>query len=161
MLRILLFFLFLGQPFYACQVQDNLIQGKVIQVADGDTITLLLQGQKKLKVRLYGVDCPEYKQDFSTAARNFTKKQVYQQTVSVKEMDVDQYGRVVGIVFLPDGTELNTDLLKNGLAWHYTQFDQSLEYAQAMKEAQIKKIGIWSMNSPVPPWEFRRNQRRK
>lgn len=50
------------------------IQGKVISVADGDTITVL-QNSKQYKIRLYGIDTPEKKQDFGQKAKFFTSNQ--------------------------------------------------------------------------------------
>lgn len=49
--------------------------GKVVHVADGDTITVLKSG-KKVKVRLYGIDTPEKAQWYGQNAKVFTSSQV-------------------------------------------------------------------------------------
>src|SRR6185503_16652227 len=45
-----------------------------------------------LSVRLEGIDCPESGQPFSQVARNYTRQLAFDQPVSVKVLDVDQYG---------------------------------------------------------------------
>jgi len=144
----------------ACTTNKDLIYGKVVRIADGDTVTLLVDGNKQLRVRLYGIDCPENKQDFSQVAKQFTSDRTAQKDVSVKVMDIDQYGRSVGIIYLPDGEILNEELLKAGLAWHYKQYDQSDRFANLENEARKNKLGIWSMKNPLEPWVFRRQNRR-
>lgn len=135
----------------ACTANKDLIHGKVVRVADGDTITLLVDGNKQIRVRLYGIDCPESKQDYSQVAKQFTSDRIAQKNVSVKVMDIDQYGRTVGIINLPNGEILNEELLKAGLAWHYKQYDQSVRFAHLETEARKNKLGIWSMKNPVEP----------
>lgn len=54
------------------------LKGKVIRVADGDTITLLDSSNNQIRIRLYGIDCPEAKQDFGTAAKNSLQIFVFQ-----------------------------------------------------------------------------------
>lgn len=159
--RIFLLFLVFLAPLTGYPQQTALLKGRVIQVADGDSFTLLLADKQKVRIRLYGVDCPEYKQDFSRVAADFTKACIAQKEIKVKPVDKDQYGRVVGIVFLRDGSELNAALLENGLAWHYTFYDSSSKYAALEKRARSEKIGLWSMPNPQPPWEYRRKHRRK
>lgn len=146
--------------FIACTTNDELIYGKVVRVADGDTITLLVDGNKQVKVRLYGIDCPETKQDFSKIAKQFTSDRSIHKNVSVEVIDIDQYGRTVGIVNLPNGEILNEELLKAGLAWHYKQYDQSDRFAKLESEARKNKIGLWSIKKPLEPWLFRRQNRR-
>jgi len=77
----------------------------------------------------------------------------------VEVKDIDRYGRTVGIVILPDSTNLNKKLLKAGLAWHYKYFDKSNDFANAEAEARAKKIGVWSLKNPIAPWDFRRAKR--
>lgn len=97
------------------------ITGKVVSIADGDTITVLDSGKTQHKIRLYGVDCPEGGQDFGNRAKKFTSNMVFGQTVSVKVTDTDRYGRTVGVVNI-DGKCLNEELVKNGMAWFYVQY---------------------------------------
>ena len=43
---------------------------KVVSVHDGDTITVL-SGKERTKVRLYGIDAPEKKQDYGQRSKQF------------------------------------------------------------------------------------------
>ena len=53
-----------------------------------------------VKIRLYGIDCPEQRQAFGTRAKQFTSDLVFGKNVNVETVDVDRYGRIVGIVRL-------------------------------------------------------------
>ena len=72
-------------------------QGNVIHISDGDTITVMHDGNKE-KIRLYGIDTPESKQAFGNEAKNFTYAMVYRKSVNVEPVTTDRYGRTVGIV---------------------------------------------------------------
>ncbi|RJP93930.1 MAG: nuclease [Desulfobacteraceae bacterium] len=132
------------------------ISGKVVGVADGDTITVL-ENQTQYKIRIFGVDCPEKSQDFGTQAKQFTSDLVFGKTVQVIPEEADRYGRTVGTVMV-DGKCLNEEIVKAGFAWVYHQYckkpicDQWNRYEEAAKNA---KIGLWSHPNPTPPWEFR------
>jgi micrococcal nuclease len=69
-------------------------QGKLVGVTDGDTIQVLHNGKAE-KVRLYGIDCPEKRQDFGTRARQFISEMVFGKTVEVESIDTDRDGRTV------------------------------------------------------------------
>ena len=59
---------------------------------------------------------------------------------------------------------MNSELLKNGLAWHYKQYskkDYYNEFEKLESEAKNKKINIWSKKNSIAPWEFRKNQKKK
>lgn len=94
----------------------NTFIGKVIGVSDGDTIKVLTSDKTQIKVRLYGIDCPEKNQAFGTKAKQFTSELCFKKTVEVKQVDVDRYGRIIGEIFLPDGKSLNKELVRNGFA---------------------------------------------
>ena len=96
------------------------IQGKVISIADGDTITVL-QDNKQYKIRLYGIDTPEKKQDFGQKAKQFTSDMVFKQYVKVVSYDIDRYGRTVGMVYIGQKC-LNEELIRSGLAWVYKKY---------------------------------------
>ena len=128
--------------------------GKVVSVADGDTITVLTDQKRQIKVRLYGIDCPESRQAFGNRARQFTSKEVFGKHVSVEVMDVDRYGRTVGIVTTADGTTLNRKLLRAGMAWLYTAYCKAplcQKWKQLERQAQQAKVGLWADKNTVPP----------
>lgn len=154
---IILLLLILSSTYLCAK---NIIQGRVIKVTDGDTITLLTKNNKKIKIRLYGIDCPEKGQDYYQVAKNYLSKEVYQKNVNVEVKNKDRYQRSVGIVWL-NNTNINLSLLKQGLAWHYVQYDKSATYANAQKNAQLNKKNIWSSNKATAPWEFRKAKRKK
>ena len=131
--------------------------GKVIKIADGDTFTILIEDNKQVKVRFHGIDCPESKQDFGTRAKQFTSELAFSKVVNVQIKNIDRYGRTIGIVVLPDGKILNEELLRVGLAWHYKHYDKSEKFAALENQAKASKVGIWSMNNQIAPWEFRRS----
>ncbi len=145
--------LFLNQAWV-----ENTISGKVVSVTDGDTITVLDSSNTQHKIRIYGVDCPESHQDYGQKAKQFTSDLVFGKTVEVKAMDTDRYGRTVGIVIV-DGKCLNEELVKNGMAWFYGQYCKASfcsKWKQYQEEARSRKIGLWEMENPIHPWEFRR-----
>jgi endonuclease YncB( thermonuclease family) len=90
--------------------------GKVVGVADGDTITVLAEGNKQHKVRLQHIDCPETRQPFGSKAKQFLSQKVFSKSVTVKWDEMDRYKRILGNVYL--GEEwVNLELVKVGLAW--------------------------------------------
>jgi endonuclease YncB( thermonuclease family) len=135
-------------------------QGKVVGVSDGDTITVLHDGKVE-KIRLYGIDCPEHRQDFSQEAKKFTSRTVFGKTVEVKPIDTDRYGRTVGIVSI-DEKSLNEELVKAGLAWVYIQYCKESfcnRWEKSQEDAKKAKSGLWSTQNPTPPWKFRQGEK--
>lgn len=132
------------------------VVGKVVKIADGDTITVL-EGRTQHKVRLYGIDCPERGQAFGKKAKQFTSSMAAGKTVTLIVRDKDRYGRLVADVVLPDGQVLNYEIVRAGFAWWYQKYapgNKSLEALEA--EAREKRRGLWYDKEPVPPWEWRR-----
>lgn len=147
--------IFLVLFFVSLGAQAQII-GRVVSVADGDTFTMLVE-QKKVKVRLHGIDCPEKGQDYANVARDFLASQIVGKMVDIKVMRTDQYRRTVAIVFIGN-VNVNEALLKNGLAWQFRQYDHHIEWAILETQARASKLNIWSMPNPVPPWEWRRSK---
>jgi micrococcal nuclease len=132
--------------------------GKCVGISDGDTI-LVMQGRRQIKIRLYGIDCPEMGQDFGAQARRFTAQMVYGKLVTVQEMDRDQYGRTVAWVVV-DGQSMNKELVKAGFAWWYRYYALQDEELRTLEDrARKDKIGLWSSPNPIPPWNFRLESR--
>lgn len=138
--------------------KDTRISGKVIKVADGDTFTILTKENEQIRVRFYGIDAPERKQDYGTKSRNFVNELVYGKMVKIEDKGIDRYKRLLGVIWI-DGINLNEALLENGLAWHYKQFDKSKRYAELEEKAKKNKLNIWSQENPIAPWEFRKKKK--
>lgn len=153
--------------FFATTISEAaLLEGKVVSVADGDTVTILSAARIQTRVRLVGIDAPERAQAFGTRARLALAALAYQQQVSVEYAKKDRYGRILGKL-LVKGVDANLEQIKSGMAWHYKSYqrDQSgpdrLRYAQAELEAQSTGRGLWSERHAVAPWDFRKNQNRR
>jgi micrococcal nuclease len=133
--------------------------GKVIGVADGDTITVLHE-QRPERIRLYGIDCPEKRQAFGKKAKLFISHLAFGKTADVEPLTRDRYGRTIALVRV-DNVELNEKLIEEGLAWVYLAYCKSSrchDWEILQLKAREGKHGLWQDTSPVPPWEFRRHR---
>lgn len=95
--------------------------GRVVGITDGDTTSVMHEGTAE-KIRLYGIDCPERRQAFGTRARQFTSSLAFGKEVMVKATGKDRYGRTIADVILPDGRNLNRELVKAGYVWWYRKY---------------------------------------
>ncbi|MCG8343900.1 MAG: thermonuclease family protein [Chlorobiales bacterium] len=134
------------------------IAGKVVSVSDGDTVTLLIDGQQE-KIRLEGIDCPEKGQAFGRRAKQFTSDMVFGKMVSLKRLKKDRYGRTLGWIQV-DGEILNIELIRAGYAWHYKE-SSSPVLSLLEKEARQKRKGLWIEDNPLTPWNYRKLPRNK
>ena len=130
--------------------------GKVVSVADGDTITVLY-GKKEYKIRFQHIDCPESSQAFGTKAKQVLSNKVFGKIVSVKWTEKDRYMRILGDVYVGQRW-INVEMVNEGMAWHYKFFSKDASIAAVEAKARAAKRGIWSQPNPVPPWEFRRKK---
>ncbi len=135
--------------------------GRVTRVSDGDTIWVTLAGgRKRAKIRLYGIDAPERSMPFGAASRRELRALVMTREVRVVPVARDRYRRVVGKVFRGE-RDVGAALLSAGLAWHYKRYDKNPAYGRLERDARAAKRGLWSQTTPMAPWTFRRQRRRK
>jgi endonuclease YncB( thermonuclease family) len=136
--------------------------GQVVAVADGDTITVLTTDYERIKVRFYGIDCPEKAQPYGAAAKSFLNDMIYGKTVSVRVMDVDRYSRYVGVVTY-EGKSVNDLMLRAGYAWLYSRYCKDTAICGAFRsserEAKAQGRGLWKDPNPTAPWDWRRKRR--
>lgn len=133
-------------------------EGKVIAVTDGDTIKVLDSDNVVHKVRLYGIDAPEKKQAYGTQSKKYLSELIFGKIVVVEQVDIDRYKREIGKVYLGQ-LYVNADLVSNGWAWHYVQYAKKDKLlAEGEKQARDNRIGLWSLDIPVAPWDFRKKK---
>jgi len=150
----------------------DVLQGRVVGVADGDTITVLDASKQQHKIRFAGIDAPERKQTFGTRSRQNLARYVAGKDVRLNCHKTDRYQRRVCKVWVQPadcarcGTTLEVGLAQvtDGMAWWYRRYadEQTAEdrgrYESAEQEARLRKRGLWQDNDPVPPWEWRRKR---
>lgn len=140
------------------------LNGIVVGVTDGDTVTVLDSSRKQHKVRLAGIDAPEAHQAFGQRSRQYLASLVFRQQLTVEWSKHDRFGRILGKVLL-DGNDVNLKLVEAGLAWFYRQYaheqspSDAMRYADAENEAREKHIGLWTDAHAVAPWEWRKTNK--
>jgi endonuclease YncB( thermonuclease family) len=141
-----------------------IVEGRVVGLSDGDTITLLDAGKAQHVIRLGGIDAPERKQPFGTVAKEALSSMVFDRRVEARCWKRDRYGREVCAVFV--GTrDVGLAMIRNGYAWHYKEFEreQNAEdrsaYAQAETDARAARRGLWREAGAIPPWTWRKERK--
>lgn len=140
--------LLLAQPAYAD------FTGKVVKVADGDTITVLYDSEQ-IKIRLAGIDAPEKAQPFGNMARQSMSEMVFGKEVRVVEQGRDRYGRTIGRVYQGD-IDVSAEQIKQGMAWVYRKYTEEAALYQLEEEAKQQRHGLWADAEPTPPWAWRK-----
>ena len=143
---------------FSLSIQAEIIEGKVVKIADGDTLTLLTSSNQQVKVRLAGIDTPERKQPFGNRAKQALANLAFQKQALIEVEAKDRYGRTVGVVFV-DGLNVNAELVKQGMAWVYRKYTDDKRLYTLESEAKQAKRGLWLDENPIPPWEWRRGRR--
>jgi endonuclease YncB( thermonuclease family) len=131
--------------------------GRVVDVHDGDTITVLRDGNIQVKVRLNQIDAPEIGQPFGQASKKALSKLVFGKTVTVEEAGQDKYGRTIGTVFI-DEVNANTEMVKLGMAWVYRKYMKDPYLLELEEAARNQRLGLWNDPAPFPPWEWRHHK---
>ena len=136
------------------------IVGKVVGVADGDTVTVLDAAKVQHKIRLTGIDAPEKAQPFGQRSKENLSNWVFGKDVEIETGKIDRYGRSLGRVRV-GGVDANLEQVRAGFAWHYKKYEleQSAEdgeaYARAETAARAARVGLWRDASQVAPWDWR------
>lgn len=145
-------------------VQAGELIGRVVGVADGDTLTLLDEGRNQYKIRLAGIDAPEKKQPFGRRSKEKLSDLAFNRNVRVIWEKKDRYGRIVGKI-ISETRDVNLEMVSAGLAWHYKAYEgeQTLTdrrlYENAEQNARLMKKGLWHDAYPTPPWDFRKQRK--
>jgi endonuclease YncB( thermonuclease family) len=137
------------------------LEGCVVRIADGGTLTVLTDNQTQVKVRLAGIDAPEKTRPFGERSKQNLARLVAGKAVEIRWQKKDRYGRLVGQVWVvspdarcqgagcPKTLDVGLAQITVGLAWHDKQYagEQSEEdrerYAFAEVEARARRAGLW------------------
>ncbi|OIR06007.1 endonuclease YhcR precursor [mine drainage metagenome] len=158
--------------------QNSVLDGHVVGVTDGDTITVLDALNKTHEIRLAWIDAPEtschmrrpsrfdeecveHSQNFGKAAKRNLSGMVYDQDVRIHVLEGSTYGGEIGVVFL-GATDVNYQQVVSGYAWHYQKYAVMTQtpaqfdlYRNAEQDAKQGGLGLWADKEPLAPWDFR------
>ncbi len=144
----------------AVQAASGTITGRVVAVHDGDTLTLLTDRQKRVKVRLEGIDAPEMSQAFGKNSKQSLSELVFGKTVKVLVSTTDDYDRKVGQIYI-EKLWVNLEQVAKGMAWQYDRYSRDAKLRLAESHARAKRIGLWQDKNPSPPWDYRHGKVKK
>jgi len=152
---LLLATLFISVPAWAAE-----LTGRVVGLADGDTLTLLTPERRQVRIRLGEIDTPESRQPYGTRARQVLSELVFGKDARVVVQDTDRYGRTVGRVYA-GAVDVNAEMVRQGAAWVYRQYSRDAALLQLEVEAKAARRGLWALPEAerTPPWEWRAAER--
>lgn len=133
---------------------------KVVGVHDGDTVTCIDEANQQQKIRLAEIDAPEVSQDFGKVSREALAGMVFGKTIQVVDDGRDRYGRWIGHLYV-DGLDVNRQMVATGMAWHYAAYSKDPSLGTLQSQAQAQRLGLWSQPNPMPPWDYRKNGKKK
>lgn len=146
--------------------QAEQVTGRVVGVADGDTVTVLDDHKVQHKVRLAGIDAPEKGMPYGHRSKQYLSDLVFGKTVTLEGDKVDRYGRTVAKVIL-NGRDMNLAQIAAGMAWHYKKYDREqtandrMLYGAEELNARAARRGLWGDPQPQAPWDWRAEKRMK
>lgn len=135
------------------------LQGQIVRVSDGDTVTLQSE-TGPLKIRLAGIDAPESQMPHGQEAKAHLAAMVLGKEVQAIVHKKDRYGRTIATLML-NTKDVNLAMVQAGMAWHYKQYEReqtasaAAAYAQSETQARTQGVGLWQLEMPIPPWEWR------
>ena len=128
--------------------------GKVVAVADGDTITVM-RDLVPVKLRLLEIDAPEKKQAFGARSKQSLSDLCFNKTATLIEKGRDRYGRTLARVSC-EGVDANAEQVRRGMAWAYDRYVTDRALYAVQTEARDAGRGLWADPDAVPPWQWRR-----
>lgn len=140
------------------------VNGVISRIIDADTVVLKSDQGINYKIRLLGIDAPEINQVYGKEATRYLSNKVLGKNLKVLGKNKDRYHRLLGKLIL-NGNDINLDLVKNGMAWHYKFYKKSQEkkdqllYSNAEIYAKVNNLGLWAKKMPMPPWQWRKKNK--
>jgi len=128
--------------------------GTVVAISDGDTLTVLNDHKKQVKIRLVEIDAPESKQAFGKQSKESLADLCFKKRAIVDDRGQDRYKRTLGRVQC-DGVDANAEQVRRGMAWAYRRYLKDPDIAELEEQAKSSRAGLWTDENPMAPWEFR------
>lgn len=141
-------------------IADDHFPAEAVEIIDGDSFWVVAAG-RRIEIRLWGVDCPEWTQPYSQEAQQLTSQLLIGKEIVVQAQDTDVYGRTVAQVFV-GRLNVNEELVRQGAAWVFTRYCRQPiceQWLALQQEAQQQGTGLWSLPHPEPPWAKRRGKK--
>ena len=132
---------------------------KVVGVSDGDTCIGLTADNLQVKCRIYGIDAPEKNQAFGNRSKQTLSDLIFGQQVKII-IQGRHYERAIAWVYTYNGKDISAEMIRAGMAWHYKKYNDSEKYDELENEARQNRVGLWQDNAPIPPWNFRKTNKR-
>ncbi len=150
-----------GQIQFTEKLSNKTFLAKVIGIMDGDTMEILYKNVP-IKIRLAHIDCPEKrgKQPFGNNAKIALSDLCFSKMVTIKGEKFDRYGRLIAVVIADKGQNVNQEMIKQGMAWHYKKYSKHPLYAKLENEARKNRVGLWKENNPIAPWIWREKKKK-
>jgi endonuclease YncB( thermonuclease family) len=142
--------------FYVSAAQAEPLNGKVVSIADGDTLTILTASNQQHKIRLADIDAPEKRQPFGTKSKESLSDLCFGKEAEVIPRAIDRYKRTVARVKCA-GLDANAEQVNRGMAWVYRRYAKDHDLYVLEHGAKLDKRGLWADSSPIPPWLWRKN----
>lgn len=132
-----------------------IVEGNVVGVHDGDTLTILDAHRRMIRVRLAEIDAPEKGQAFGAHAKHALSQLCFGRRARIQVVNQDAYGRTVGRVTC-GGQDASAEQVRRGLAWVYVRYASDPVLYRLEREARAARRGLWQDPEPTPPWAWRR-----
>ena len=132
---------------------------KVIGVKDGDTFEVLVNDSDYV-IRLEHIDSPERNQPFGSRAKQLASDLCFGKMVYlIHHNQYDRNKRLIAEVVLENGTNVNREMVREGMAWHFKRYSKDTAYAALEMAARERGAGIWSDSTSIAPADWRSRRR--
>lgn len=149
----------IGDPSSAQRAAPT-FQARVVGVSDGDTVTVLTDDRRQVKIRLAEIDAPEARQPYGSRAKQELSSIVFGRAVTVTPRDVDRYGRTVAMLRVGT-TDASAAMVRRGAAWVFRQYSTDPTLPPLEQAARRARVGLWALpdDQRLPPWQWRQRVR--
>lgn len=155
-MRRLLPLLLVLAPLHAASAEK--LAGKVVSVADGDSLVIADKDATRHRVRLAEIDAPERKQPFGAESRKSLADICLRKPVTVDISETDSHKRAIGKVKCGE-VDANAEQVRRGMAWVTARNSMPNSPLPEMEaNARLRGLGLWAGDKPEPPWEWRKRQ---